>query len=348
MQIAVRFVIRENIVMKLPVFSLLILVLVLFSCTRSEPDKQEKTVQPFQNATPQTSASTQSSAYSAELSNEEIDLLKSVYGPDAATDPSSQRYQLGIIYFAGYSVPKDYKRAGNYFYTSYERGYQPAIARLGISAYYGFVEAFDDKSGSMMAQEVKAFELLTRAADLGDAVAQVGLSFWYFNSGIGNGSEDDRVKSHQWVQKAADLQNLYAEQLLGRDYFYGYGTPENIELARTWLKKAFDSGNLLAGELLGTLYSRGGPDDPNVDTKSAVTYYILAQKFRESTANFRRAKYKPQLNEKAVSLMNEMAKEDSSEVTKVVEDLWNSNKEKIDAFRRDMEEWIPDYDPFGM
>ncbi|NAR48248.1 hypothetical protein GPS60_11510 [Acinetobacter haemolyticus] len=124
----------------------------------------------------------------------------------------------------------------------------------------------------------KAFEWYSKAAELGNADAQLKLAFMYDGW---NGINEDKGKAFEWCTKAANQDHVYAQVYLGlmyeaeenilsykrafewyskaankgfadgqyhlgRMYASGLGVKQNKNLALQWLKKAADQGNISA------------------------------------------------------------------------------------------------------
>ncbi len=95
---------------------------------------------------------------------------------------------------------------------------------------------------------------LRRAAEQGDAIAQVALGFSYE---WGNGVPRDSVQAVAWYRKAAEQGYGRAQFTLGLIYNNGWGVPEDDVQAVAWYRKAAEQGNAWAQFNLGVLYANG-------------------------------------------------------------------------------------------
>ncbi len=99
-----------------------------------------------------------------------------------------------------------------------------------------------------------AFELLDRAAELGDIWAIFHLGRYYL---IGFGVTEDKVKAFSLFEKAAQKGLLAAQYAVGHSYLIGRGVNRNITLAFEWLLKAAKRGHSDACYYVGKLYEIG-------------------------------------------------------------------------------------------
>ena len=100
----------------------------------------------------------------------------------------------------------------------------------------------------------QAFQWFTKAANQGNADAQKMLGYMYYN---GQGTTRNYQQAFQWFTKAANQGNADAQGMLGMLYYFGHGTTQNYNLALQWLTKAANQGNARAQAVLGMMYHRG-------------------------------------------------------------------------------------------
>lgn len=93
-----------------------------------------------------------------------------------------------------------------------------------------------------------------RAAERGDAVAQLQLGFAY---ATGQGVPQDFQKARYWWEKSAAQGNPEAQVNLGIMYVVAHGVPQNFHKAKQWYEKAARQGNAQAQFNLGVMYERG-------------------------------------------------------------------------------------------
>jgi hypothetical protein len=105
-------------------------------------------------------------------------------------EPIAQ-YNLGVMYFAGESVPQDYGVAGLWFRKAAEQGQSAAQFNLGMMCYQGLGVPQD---------YAQAATWLGKAADQGDPDAQSKLAMLY---AYGQGVPQDLIRAHMWYNLAA-------------------------------------------------------------------------------------------------------------------------------------------------
>lgn len=106
----------------------------------------------------------------------------------------------------------------------------------------------------------ESLEGLRRAAEQGDADAQVNLGFAYEQ---GEGVRKDYAEGARWFRKAAENGNVRAQDSLGEIYGRGLGVPQDDVEAARWKRKAAEQGYAYAQATLGWMYDqgRGVPQD---------------------------------------------------------------------------------------
>jgi TPR repeat protein len=98
---------------------------------------------------------------------------------------------LGILYYNGEGVARDYTTARKWWEKAADKGDASAMSNLG-SLYLG---------GQGVAQDsAKALELFKKAADKGEALGMTNLGLLYEN---GQGVPKDYAKAREWYEKAA-------------------------------------------------------------------------------------------------------------------------------------------------
>ena len=110
-----------------------------------------------------------------------------------------------------------------------------------------------------------------KAADQGDAVAQVNLGVMY---GLGRGVAKDFAQAADWFRRAAEQGNAIAQLNLARAYQSGQGVAPDSEQAVAWYRKAADQGLARAQFSLGDAYEGG--QGVTQDAALAVFWYRKA------------------------------------------------------------------------
>ncbi len=108
----------------------------------------------------------------------------------------------------------------------------------------------------------KEFSQMKRDAEAGDTEAQFILGSLYFT---GIEMSKDTPKAVQWLQKAAEQEHVYAQDLLGIIYQFGdEKVPKDAKKAVKWLQKAAEQGHAMAQTDLGAIYRKGEDVPKNV------------------------------------------------------------------------------------
>jgi hypothetical protein len=120
----------------------------------------------------------------------------------ASRGNAEAQFALGLVYFTGSSVTKDYSEAARWFTAAAEKGHAKAQFNLGVmySSGIGVVQNY-----------VVAASWFLRSADAGYAKAMCNLGVM-FNSG--HGVLADRVEAYKWFALAAAQNNQQASQAM--------------------------------------------------------------------------------------------------------------------------------------
>ncbi len=106
----------------------------------------------------------------------------------------------------------------------------------------------------ILAMKSEDFPALYDKATKGDAGSQVLVCIAYR---LGHFVKQDDTTALDWCLKAAQQNNLAAEEDVGIQYAFGRGCPANSSLAIEWLKKAASQKSVVAMGNLGTIYANG-------------------------------------------------------------------------------------------
>jgi S1-C subfamily serine protease len=120
----------------------------------------------------------------------------------AENGDAALQYQLGLCYFNGTSVAKDYLEAARWWRKSAEQDYAPAQYQFGLCYYAGY------GVGQDYAESAKWW---AKAAERGNAPAQYNLGCCYF---YGYGAGKNLVEADKWLNLAAAAGNENARLLL--------------------------------------------------------------------------------------------------------------------------------------
>ena len=110
---------------------------------------------------------------------------------EAKKGDAEAQYNLGLMYYDGDDVTKDYKQAVQWFSKSADQGYAKAQYNLGYM--------YDNDQG--VEQNFKqALKWYRKSAEQNDASAQINLGFMYSN---GRGVAQDYQKAYMWYNIAS-------------------------------------------------------------------------------------------------------------------------------------------------
>lgn len=155
--------------------------------------------------------------------------------------------------------------------------------------------------------EAQDIEQLRKAAEQGDASAQVRLGGMYY---IGWVVPRDYQEAAKWFRKAAEQGNAMAQVRLGELYYYGEGVPQDYREAVKWGRKAAEQGDARAQYSLGMMYRKG--EGVSQDYVKAYAWYHLASAQGDKQA----AKGKDMLR-------GRMTAEQVAEAQKLAAELWD-------------------------
>ena len=155
------------------------------------------------------------------------------------------QYNLGVCYYNGKGVTKDYAKAVEWYTKAAEQGHAWGQYNLGICYYLGEGVSKD---------YAKAVEWWRKAAEQGHATAQNDLGDCYYS---GNGVTKDYAKAVEWWRKAAEQGNAGGQYNLGNCYYNGEGVTKDYAKAVEWYTKAAEQGNSNAQANLSRMYYTG-------------------------------------------------------------------------------------------
>ena len=127
--------------------------------------------------------------------------------------------------------------------------------------------------------EDQELDKIRRAAEQGDATAQINLGWMYSR---GRGVPQDDAEAVRWYRRAAEQGEPTAQRNLGWMYKNGRGVPQDDAQAIRWYRRAVEQGYAGAQNNLGVMYmdGRGVPQDD----AEAVRWYRRAAEQGEPTA----------------------------------------------------------------
>ena len=175
----------------------------------------------------------------------------------------SAMYNLGLLYRDGPEELIDLKAAFGWFKKAARNSED---AELLVNLAFCYAEGIGTRKNMK-----KAVEVVTRAAELGDPVAQcnLGLSLLY-----GDGAPEDAAKAVEWFEKAARQKFSGGQFQLGEIYLEGNGVPADRAKGLRLIRQAAAQGRPEALCRLGLCYHEG--EGVKQDFAQAVEWYRKA------------------------------------------------------------------------
>ncbi|THV08089.1 HCP-like protein [Dendrothele bispora CBS 962.96] len=145
-------------------------------------------------------------------------------------------HELGLLYEMPNSqlVPHDPAMAKNLFTQAAHLGYTQSQYKLGQCYEYGALTCPVDPRRSIA--------WYTKAAEKGDAEAELALSGWYLTGSEGVLKQSDS-EAYLWARRAANKGLSKAEYAVGYYAEVGIGINQDIEFAKRWYMRAAAQGN---------------------------------------------------------------------------------------------------------
>jgi TPR repeat protein len=169
---------------------------------------------------------------------------------------------LGVMYRNGEGTDRDYEQALSWFTKAANQNDAKAQYNLGIVYYHGQGRGCDYE---------QALSWFTKAANQDFAQAQRMLGVMYLN---GEGTGCDYEQALSWFTKAANQNDAKAQYNLGIVYYYGQGVGRNYEQALLWFTKAANQNYAEAQGYLGVMYRNGEGTDR--DYEQALSWFTKA------------------------------------------------------------------------
>lgn len=154
------------------------------------------------------------------------------------------QFNLGLKYYSGDGVHRNYTRAFEWFQKASDQGYAPAQFHLG--------RMYSNGEG-VPKDLVNAVELIQKAANQGFAEAQFNLGVMCNN---GDGVPKNLIKAIKWLQKAAEQGFATAQDILGLMYFDGADFPRDFVKGLERYQKAADQGFAETQSNLDLMYAK--------------------------------------------------------------------------------------------
>lgn len=169
----------------------------------------------------------------------------------AAAGDARAMNDIGVLYYEGHGVTKDYQRAREWYEKAAAAGNGPAMANLGFIYMEGLGVTKDYNQARQWYEK-------GAAAGAGRAMAHLGYMYEH-----GYGVPKDYEQARRWFEKGVSTKDGRAMANLGAMYEYGYGVPKDYERAKQLFALGAATGDGRAMRDMGELYAngRGVPKD---------------------------------------------------------------------------------------
>lgn len=184
------------------------------------------------------------------------------YSKAAEKEDVGGLFHVGVCYYEGCNVKKDYSKAKEYFLLAVNKKFDETLGILEKNRHLSYVASGERFIGYMYEQGLgveqdwkMAHQYYLNAADKGDATAQFNIGSIYYN-----GNEKyakDYHEAFKWIEKSAEKGVDMAQNLLGYMFMNGWGCPQNYEKALFWYSKSANHGNDQAMNNIGYMYLNG-------------------------------------------------------------------------------------------
>lgn len=180
-------------------------------------------------------------------------------GDIPATLTSEEKYELGVFYFDGENIEKDYSKAFKLFKSSANEKNKNSEHMVGYMLHFGY---------GTTENHVEALNWFTRAAKQGLINAQYNLGVIYSCS---IKLKKDINQAIKWYELAANNGSKEAQRALGDLYYRGTGIDIDYGKAFHWYMLALNQGCLHSMYNIGNMYNEGKGVNIN---KELATKYI--------------------------------------------------------------------------
>ncbi|MGA2809687.1 MAG: tetratricopeptide repeat protein [Terracidiphilus sp.] len=143
------------------------------------------------------------------------------------TDADAQ-FRVGMRYYKGEDVPKDYAKAAYWFCKSADQGHPDGQWHLSMLYF----------NGQGLPKDYKlAAEWCRKATENGSPAAQFYTAYKLLcglQDNLKCGGRQDYTMAAQWCRKAAEQGHVEAPYNLGSLYYHGQGVPQDYKEAYFW------------------------------------------------------------------------------------------------------------------
>jgi TPR repeat protein len=230
---------------------------------------------------------------------------------------------LGFCYANGQGVAKDEVEAVKWYRKAAEQNYAPARNNLANSYANG---------QGVTKDQVEAVKWYRKAAEQNYARAQSNLAYSYAN---GHGVSKDEAEAVKWYRKAAEQNLAVAQNNLAYSYANGQGVAKDEVEAVKWYRKAAEQNYAYAQYNLGVCYEHG--DGVAKDYVEGYKWSLLAAAQGDEAPKTRSAMRSQASARKAITMLeNEMSQEQIAEGRKLAGNFKPREAEKLSDQEKEM------------
>ena len=171
----------------------------------------------------------------------------------------NQDFDTALDYTYGYTVPRDYNKAMEYFTKGVTKGHAASI--------YNLAYLIEHTSKTKQHKLVAKYHL--QAAELGYIYAQKTIAYLY---AVGKGIEINKEQSFYWENKAAEQENIESIFEVAESYRQALGVEKNFDQAIQWYQKSAKLGHRKSMYELAQMFEEGEGTDKDFD--KALDYYL--------------------------------------------------------------------------
>lgn len=189
------------------------------------------------------------------------------------------QFKLGDLYFEGKKVKQNYEKAAKWYMEvvkhSDVKEIWRACKRLGVCYHEGKGVEQNDKTAAQWYEE--AGRILIDASDGAGQLCDIAESYL-----DGDGIYQDDKEAIKWYMRAAEKGHLYSQRRLAEMFEEGGPVPQNYKEAFKWYNKMAESRDLEALFITGIYYLEGKGVKPNKDEAVARFKEAASRGFREA------------------------------------------------------------------
>lgn len=213
--------------------------------------------------------------------------------PASANDMNADAtFEEGMLFFSGDGVIQDIPKGIDLVLKAANAGSGKAMVQVGLFYSAGLGKMLSDDYDDSMAPELALswYEKAAEAGEVGLAGAAISSdAFSYFLGSDGGFIQEDDAVALVYFQKAADLGDPSAINMMVAFYTYGFGVEQDPDKALELSSKLADQGDeeaRLAMEENAYAYYAGTKDGVDINFATAFKYYMKLTEYGNERAMY--------------------------------------------------------------